>query len=347
MSGKILIYRRGSIGDAIVSIPALNLLRHRYTDSEIRILTNQPVMERAAPLASILEKTALCDGIFTLPPGGGGFQALREAKAKIASWGPDTVIYLSEPSRPLGLLREYLFFRSCGIRRHVGFPWGSTFRTYREKKRSLWESETERLLRVIQSDGASAPDWSFEYTPQDISEADNITCEWDRNSQFIALSVGAKLPDKDWGDKNWRAVLSHLADKSPNFGMMAIGAIEEKARFENLLADWPGPVLNLCGRTSPLVSSLAMRDAAFYLGHDSGPMHLAALAKVRCVAVFSARAKPGVWFPHGEGHEILYPWNNVAGVPAKTGLRTAGSSIQSIKPEEVIHACERMLSCAA
>ena len=69
MGDKILIYRRGSIGDAIISIPALNYLRGQTPDGDFRILTNQPVMERAAPLESIFENTSFCNGVYTLPPG--------------------------------------------------------------------------------------------------------------------------------------------------------------------------------------------------------------------------------------------------------------------------------------
>ena len=113
----------------------------------------------------------------------------------------------------------------------------------------------------------------------------------------------------------------------------------------SLLADWPGPVLNLCGTTSPVTSALVMTEAKFYLGHDSGPMHLAALVGIRCVAIFSARAKPGVWFPHGNGHEVLYPWHEADGVPPKTGLRTAGGSIMSITVDDVVSACKSSLMC--
>jgi ADP-heptose:LPS heptosyltransferase len=81
-----------------------------------------------------------------------------------------------------------------------------------------------------------------------------------------------------------------------------------------------------------------MQGAAFYLGHDSGPMHLAALAGTSCIAIFSARAKPGVWFPHGDGHRIFYPWDLAAKVTPRAGFRTAGQSIQSITPPEVIEA---------
>ena len=112
MGDKILIYRRGSIGDAIISIPALNHLRGRVPDGDLRILTNQPVMERAAPLESIFENTPYCNGFYTLPPGGGSFFDIWDTRNKIRLWGPDRLVYLSEPSSPLKLAREYIFFRS-------------------------------------------------------------------------------------------------------------------------------------------------------------------------------------------------------------------------------------------
>ena len=346
MGDKILVYRRGSIGDAIISIPALNHLRGRAPDIDLRILTNQPVMERAAPLASILENTPLCNGIYTLPPGGGSYFDIRNTRNQIRLWGPERLVYLSEPSSPLKLAREYIFFRSCGIRSFTAFPLGMSLRTYHETATLLWEAEHARLLRAVSSAQEDVADWTYEFDAEKSKEAASIVATWPGRNHFLALSIGAKLPDKDWGDKNWTSVLGRLAAYDSSLGIMAIGSGEEKDRIGALLADWPGPLLNLCGATSPVTSSLAMRDAKFYLGHDSGPMHLAALTGIRCVAVFSARAKPGVWFPHGEGHEVLYPWHEVDAVPPKTGLRTAGVSILSITVDDVVNACRRVLACA-
>ena len=346
MGEKILVYRRGSIGDAIISIPALNHLRERAPNAGLKILTNQPVMERAAPLASILETSPLCDGIYTLPPGGGSYFDIRDTRNKIRLWGPDRLVYLSEPSSPLKLAREYMFFRSCGIRHFTAFPLGRSLRTYQETATLRWEPEYARLLRAINSAREDVPDWTYEFDAEKSREAASIVATWPGRHHFLALSIGAKLPDKDWGDKNWTSVLDQLAAYDSSLGIMAIGAGEEKERIGALLADWPGPLLNLCGATSPVTSALAMRAAKFYLGHDSGPMHLAALTGIRCVAVFSARAKPGVWFPHGEGHEVLYPWHEADAVPPKTGLRTSGGSILSITVDDVVGACRRVLSCA-
>jgi len=49
-----------------------------------------------------------------------------------------------------------------------------------------------------------------------------------------------------------------------------------------------------------------MREAALFLGHDSGPMHLAAAVGVRCVSLFGDFNVPRTWYPHGSGHRILH-----------------------------------------
>ena len=203
-----------------------------------------------------------------------------------------------------------------------------------------------RFVRAVSAPREDGPDWTSEFDAEKSKEAASIVATWPGKKHFLALSIGAKLPDKDWGDKNWMSVLNQLATYDSALGILAIGAEQEKDRMGSLLADWPGPVLNLCGTTSPVTSALVMTEAKFYLGHDSGPMHLAALVGIRCVAIFSARAKPGVWFPHGNGHEVLYPWHEADNVPPKTGLRTAGGSIMSITVEDVVSACKRVLSCA-
>ena len=68
-------------------------------------------------------------------------------------------------------------------------------------------------------------------------------------------------------------------------------------------------------------------------------MHLAALVETPCIAVFSARAKPGVWFPKGEKNRIFYPWTQVDKVSSRAGFRTAGASIFETDANDVVDAC--------
>lgn len=342
----VLIFRRGSIGDAVVSIPALNEIARRYPDAERWILTNFPVMETAAAVEDVLKNSTLVDGFINLPRGGGGWNAVRAAIGQVRRLGPDRLIYLSEPSGRLARLKERAFFWLCGIRKVVGAPDARATGVYRKLGDRLWESETQRLLRVIDAEGAP-PDWTFSFTDSERQAADAALAGWPGKHRYILFSLGAKLPDKDWGNTNWGRVLSAVSNAHAGLGMVAIGAADEADRTHRILESWSGPTLDLCGKTPPRISALVGRNALFYLGHDSGPMHLAALVGTPCVAIFSARAKPGVWFPRGTHNRIFYPWDAESGIPARAGFRVAGGSIDAIAPDPVIAACSELLATAA
>jgi heptosyltransferase III len=341
MVQRTLIFRRGSIGDAVVSLPALSAIRDRSPEAELAILTNAPVMGRAAHIEAVLGRADLISEYFSLPPGGGGISSMRQVRSAIKSWSPDKLIYLSEPSSIISLLKEYLFFKACGIKNIEAMPFAQSLREYQPKSDNIWESESERLLRAV---GLPWPaKLEINFSDEEQNQAEQIITDKITGNPFITFSIGGKLPDKDWGDANWSFVLEKLSAANPSLGLLLIGAEDESVRSAALAQNWRGPVLNLCGKTKPRLSALAMKQAIFYLGHDSGPMHLAALMEVPCIALFSARAKPGAWFPHGDNHHIFYPWEMADSVSNKAGFRTAGSSILSNKHDEVIEACRKLL----
>ena len=80
-----------------------------------------------------------------------------------------------------------------------------------------------------------------------------------------------------------------------------------------------------------------LKEAFVYLGHDSGPMHLAAAVGTPCVCVFSRHNLPGWWFPPGKRHSIFYPY-----LPDGT-LRREEAGINDTMPEAVIAATLRNL----
>jgi heptosyltransferase-3 len=343
---SVLIFRRGSIGDAVVSIPALNAIANAHPDTQRWILTNMPVMESAAPIADVLHNSTLVQGFINMPRGGGGWSDLAAAIRRVRELAPQVLYYLSEPSGRLARLKERAFFALCGIRYVVGAPDAASTGTYRKCPSGLWESESQRLLRAIGAE-SQPEDWTFPFTGAERVEAAAALNGWPGKNRYILFSLGAKLPDKDWGNPNWTRVLDRLSAAAPGLGIVAIGAANESERSRAILAAWKGPTLDLCGRTPPRISALVGERASFYLGHDSGPMHLAALVGTPCIAIFSARAKPGVWFPRGSRNRIFYPWDLEATVAARTGFRVAGNSIARIEPEPVVAACLELLATAA
>jgi heptosyltransferase-3 len=71
-----------------------------------------------------------------------------------------------------------------------------------------------------------------------------------------------------------------------------------------MISAWGG---GLCaaGDLSVRESAALLQDAAFYLGNDTGAMHLAAAVGTPCIAIFSSLDWPGRWSPYGKGHQVF------------------------------------------
>jgi len=122
----------------------------------------------------------------------------------------------------------------------------------------------------------------------------------------MTASIGAKADTKDWTDTNWTNLLKRLSSLYPSLGLVLLGSSDEQPRSDTLLGSWCGPKANLCGLASPRVSAAVIQRAKVFVGHDSGPMHLAGAVGTPSVAIFSARNPPGQWYPRGNHHTILY-----------------------------------------
>jgi ADP-heptose:LPS heptosyltransferase len=102
-----------------------------------------------------------------------------------------------------------------------------------------------------------------------------------------------------------------MATRYPDLSLIFIGSGDEFARCQAIAARWNGLTLNLCGRLAPRESAAAMRRALFYLGHDCGPMHLAAAVGTPCVAMFGPVNMPKWWHPIGPQHRIIHNMSDI------------------------------------
>jgi len=344
---RVLIYRLGSLGDTLVAMPALRLVARAFPDAERLMLTNFSVSIKAAPMSQILDGTGLVHGYIEYPIGMRDKSQLNTLRRKLKSLDIDCLVYLTGSRGGLKTLRDALFFRSCGIRRMIGVPYARDQRAVRYLGDGQYEYEGARLARCINALGDAGMQDQDSYEPglsdEELREGERLLCDLSGCQPLIAVSVGAKVDVKAWGDENWSSLLSSLSGECPGTGLVMLGSADERARCERLLQNWQGTSLNLCGAVSVRGSAAVMKHAQLFIGHDSGPMHLAASVGTPCVAVFSSRNLPGEWYPQGKMHHVLFTPMACQGCKLDVCEERNKECIRSISVADVLDAARHLL----
>ncbi|MBC8054943.1 MAG: glycosyltransferase family 9 protein [Rhizobiales bacterium] len=313
---RIVVYRLGSLGDTVVALPCLHKVAQAYPDAERILLTNVPVSTKAAPLEAILGGSGLVHGYMSYPVGTRSLAELSGLRTRLRALGAETLVYLT-PSRGLaGAVRDLMYFKLCGFRHVVGAPLSPDLQRHRRGADGLLERECERLARCMAPLGDVALDdprsWDLRLSAAEAQAAANALGAAAAQPR-IAINMGGKVARNDWGETNWRALVTLLRRECGGHALLFVGAAEDEARAARVGALWPGPVANLCGRVTPRVSAAAMAGARVFVGHDSGPLHLASSVGVPCVGLYGDNHEPRKWHPYGDHHRILHDMN---GVPA-------------------------------
>jgi ADP-heptose:LPS heptosyltransferase len=140
--------------------------------------------------------------------------------------------------------------------------------------------------------------------PEDEAWAESYL-ETHRSSGRFLLVVhpsGGRSPLKQWPVGRYAETLRTLKTKK-DFLCLIIGGSEEKELGRHLRAA-DASLIDATGELTLRQTAALLRRADLFFGGDSGPMHIAAAAGVRVVALFGptniARFKP-----HGEIHRIV------------------------------------------
>jgi ADP-heptose:LPS heptosyltransferase len=267
---------------------------------------------------------------------------------RIRRMRPAMLYYLAPtPRSKMQVWRDGIFFRGlCGIRRIRGLQTTDGWVGKRDGHGPIpLPAESVRLSRVV---GSAAADRSY---PVPISDEDRTLVDllWQRsgippNVATVAFAPGAKTPVARWPKENYRTLAQRLLSAFPNLRLLVVGGPSD-ARIAQDLRESLGPrVVSVAGQLSVWQSAEAIRRCSLFVGNDSGPMHLAALMGVRCVAVFSARAHPGIWDPQGNGHIIIRKSVACAGCLLSECYHQGMACMTSITTDEVFDACFRVLT---
>lgn len=315
---RILIYRLGSLGDTIIALPAFHAIKNAFPHARITLLTNTPVAFKAAPVEAVLGSDYFFQDVLNYPLRTRSPWVLLKLLFTIFCKKIDCVINLNAFRSDLSTWRDEKFFRMAGIKSFYGFQLSEKDKHPQpDPCAGEVEWEASRLARRVASFSQLDLDgdkfWDLRLKTEEQQEADALLAKFLNQGSLIAFSVGTKVPANDWGIQNWIELSSRLSSRLRGWSAVFLGSQEEAEDSEFCSGLWGKLGLNLCGKSSPRVSAAVLSKCKLFIGHDSGPMHLAACVGTPCVAIFSARNLPRQWFPRGNKNVILYNKMECAG----------------------------------
>lgn len=341
-TARILIYRIGSLGDFIVSLPCLNLIARTFPNAHRTLLTNFPVNEKAPSAAAVIGDSGLVHSYLRYTAGTRNPIDLARVWGEIRRYRPQVLVYLMPTltRAEQDLQRNLLFFRSAGIRNIIA-PDQQGLTNPFDPSTKLYQHESHRLAHIVAPLGDAAVNdpssWDLHLTRGEHSAARARLAPLDE-SPLIAVSLGTKAQANHWTLPNWTALLKRLTAQRPDWNLVLLGAPSEREECQQLASIWKAKSLNLCGELSLRETACALSQAEVFVGHDSGPLHLASSVQVPSVGIYSARNLPGIWFPYGQNNRVIYHRVDCMGCGLVTCIEQKKKCILSITVDEVLGA---------
>lgn len=309
---RIAIFRMGHLGDTIIALPAFWTVRRRFPNAWITYLVQEHGKGNLVQANDILRLGSVYDEkiSYTLGSGGVSIMDVLRTLLRLRQKRIDTLIYIPPYRTERQLARDEKFFRLAGVRQIIGMQ-GFRETNYRPQGTPLptVKHEADILLSHLSRDGVKVDvdpltlmDMAFTDDERGFARTwlQSHTITSDR--PIIGIGPGSKMLAKLWDIDRFIAVAQQLdKEYAPTF--LIFGSKAEHEVCERV-AQSVKHAVNVAGEFTVRESGAVFEHCDLYLGNDTGTMHIAAAAGVRCVALFSARDWPGRWYPYGTGHAV-------------------------------------------
>jgi heptosyltransferase-2 len=297
---KTLFVRFSSVGDLLLTTPALRSLRRRFPECRIDVLVR-------SEYAGLLRGNPSCNTILEFPAGGTLAELLR-LRERVRQAGYDLIVDLHGSLRSRILchgLRNVVRFRKRVIPRWL-------LLRFKADWYSLWGGSpgmAERYLEALRPWGVRDDCGGLEVFPpaEARAAADELAATvWPsgREEGMVGIAPSARHATKRWPWEHFAETGAELSRKHRK-GVIIFGGAEDRelcGSVSRRIRELHPTVelLDASGRL-PLLGTAALMDrCAVVVTNDSGLMHLAAARKRRIVACFGSTVRQFGFYPPAE-----------------------------------------------
>lgn len=286
---KILVLRGGALGDFLVTLPVLALLRSRWPAARLELIGN-------ATAAQLALNRHLIDAVHSQHAA--KWNALYGAAPlpdELAVWLKDFDLVISYWPDPEGELRRHFPRRA-----------GQTF-LFAGALPALHPAAAH-FCEPLSTLGLATREFIYPLAAHQSVE------------NFVAIHPGSGSSTKNWPIGHWRQLAEAL---SHEFGArLLVVSGEADTAAASALAGLGTPLRNL--PLEDLVHRLA--GAALFIGHDSGVSHLAAACGAPCLLLFGP-SDPATWAPPAPHVRVIRRGPNLSAISVADVGREAASML--------------------
>lgn len=301
---RILVVRTDRLGDVILTLPMLALLRARYPDAWLGMLLSRYTGEivRGHPAVNVM----------LWNDAGGRPRPSADLITEIRAQRFDTV-FLVHPTPRLA----WIMFRA-GIARRIGtgyryYAFLLTDKVY-EHRKDAKRHELEYNLRLLTALDASIPvdgvkpAFGIVLKPDAVERVHRLLDAESVNGPFAVIHPGSGGSARDWPLDRFGALGERLAAQD-GMRLLVTGGKQEADAVAAVVRAAGPRALGLAGALSlPELAALYAR-AAVVVANSTGPLHLAAALGTPVVGIYPQLTpmSPARWGPYTDRKRVLMP----------------------------------------
>ena len=296
---KILVVRRGGLGDMLMATPLLRALREHFPSSRLYVLASKqaiPGLNGCAWVDQILEVPSATKEWLPL------LQKLRRERI-------DTAFILHRFFAP------FLLTLLAGIPRRLGFDWKNHgFALTDSIPFSAARSQTLQIGQLLTLLGKPASDTNMEFA----AGADAIRCAreilegwgFDPAKALVGIhpgggeTAGYSDPTKRWLPERFGR-LADLLVQSGGVQVVLLQGPGDKPFVDEALKNMNARALGIASGLPLAVFAALIKKCDLVVVNDTGPMHIAAAQNVPVVAIIGP-THPAYTPPRGGIHKVVW-----------------------------------------
>lgn len=303
---RVLIVKLSSIGDVIHTLPSLYALRKGFEEKGIKARIDWLVEEAAS---GILKDHPMIDELIVVKRGWAANLKENLAVARgLKSRRYDIVLDFQ------GLLKSGVWMRLLNGARKIGFSNARELsHIFLNEKLPPYDPERHAVERYLDLAGYALGGEAVKHRavfPLNLGKDDKKKVAEmlkgngvPKDAPFFVMVPRARWATKLWSDERFIELGKEITERHGLYAVLA-GSASDRAALDAIKAGIGDRAVNLAGATGLKELARLFKLSRFAVTVDSGPMHIAAAAGTRVIALFGPTA-PWRTGPWGRGHVIL------------------------------------------